>query len=464
MAFKRALVVDDSRTARQSLAKLLAQYDLEVAFAETGEEALAFLNHEMVDVVFMDHTMPGMDGLQAVTAIKANPRTATIPVMMYTTKEGEVYVSQARALGAVGVLPKQVQPGVLFDMLHKLALVEDRRTGETTLAGSTPSRRLTDLADDVDREYEQRALGVSLQTQVIRLLEEQHLKLRGDLLGGQRRFAHQVAEELAKQRQTGAPGDPAPHHRPRTMLSLAGLAAAVLAGCLVAMSGVTWHVMAARDAARLEVARLTSAARNELDALHRRNDGLAATLRDEHSAAAGRLEHAVGALQWSLNDSALVPYDELPFGDTAAEQLTTLLEWLEALGFQGRIVITAELAPFCLLRDAAGVLVPAPSELPMEGCDSVGHPLEAASTAALQSAAFAAVVREAAERPDISVRLADRQPADVAASLPSNVPTAGQWNRLAVRANRRHTALFPRLADAVAVRNGHSGREAARVE
>jgi CheY-like chemotaxis protein len=82
----RALIVDDSKSARVSLAKLLEAHELAVEFAVTGEEALEFLKHQLVDVIFMDHTMPGMDGLEAVTAIKGNPRTAMIPVMMYTTK------------------------------------------------------------------------------------------------------------------------------------------------------------------------------------------------------------------------------------------------------------------------------------------------------------------------------------------------------------------------------------------
>jgi len=41
--------------------------------------------------------MPGMDGFEAVSAIKNNPHTATIPIMMYTSQEGELYVGQARA-------------------------------------------------------------------------------------------------------------------------------------------------------------------------------------------------------------------------------------------------------------------------------------------------------------------------------------------------------------------------------
>ena len=101
MTLKRALVVDDSKSARIALKKQLEEHDLQVELAASGEEALEMLKTHMVDVIFMDHVMPGMDGLEAVGVIKSNPLTATIPVMMYTSKEGEVYVSQARALETV---------------------------------------------------------------------------------------------------------------------------------------------------------------------------------------------------------------------------------------------------------------------------------------------------------------------------------------------------------------------------
>ena len=99
--------------------------------------------------------MPGMDGLQALAAIKRNPRTAMIPVMMYTTKEGEVYVGQARALGGLGVLPKSVQPHVLFDMLLNLGLVKDKRTAAPPDV-ETPQRRATDTPTTANRVPEQR--------------------------------------------------------------------------------------------------------------------------------------------------------------------------------------------------------------------------------------------------------------------------------------------------------------------
>ena len=77
--------------------------------------------------------MPGMDGFQAVQAIKSDAQTATIPLMMYTSQEGELYVSQARALGAVGVLPKTVRPVDVSRVLYQLHLLPDRRQDRTTL-------------------------------------------------------------------------------------------------------------------------------------------------------------------------------------------------------------------------------------------------------------------------------------------------------------------------------------------
>src|SRR5258706_1228856 len=127
MARKRALVVDDSKSARVILSRMLEKYDIEVDWAESAEQAIEYLKGNRPDAIFMDHLMPGMDGLQAVQAIKGNPQTAMIPIMMYTSQEGELYVGQARALGAMGVLPKQVRPVDVSKVLYELHLLPDRR-------------------------------------------------------------------------------------------------------------------------------------------------------------------------------------------------------------------------------------------------------------------------------------------------------------------------------------------------
>src|SRR6202790_2597673 len=128
MGAKRALIVDDSKSARLFLARILEKYEIDVDNAENAEAAIEYLTSHRPDVIFMDHLQPGMDGFQGVQAIKSNPLTATIPIMMYTSQEGELYLGQARALGAVGVLPKQIKPVDVSKVLYQLHLVADRRT------------------------------------------------------------------------------------------------------------------------------------------------------------------------------------------------------------------------------------------------------------------------------------------------------------------------------------------------
>src|ERR1700728_1766126 len=132
MSAKRALIVDDSKSARLFLTRMLEKHELAVDSTENAELALEYLGHHRPDVIFMDHLMPGMDGFQALQAIKNNPQTATIPIMMYTSQEGELYLGQARALGAVGVLPKQMKPADVSKVLYQLHLVPDRRSSVQT--------------------------------------------------------------------------------------------------------------------------------------------------------------------------------------------------------------------------------------------------------------------------------------------------------------------------------------------
>src|SRR3954463_2430446 len=130
MSSKRALVVDDSKSARAFLSRILERHEIAVDAAESAEAAIEYLTRHKPDVIFMDHMMPGMDGFQAVQSIKNNPRTSAIPILMYTSQEGDLYLGQARALGAEGVLPKQIKQADVTRMLYQLRLVEDRRDEE----------------------------------------------------------------------------------------------------------------------------------------------------------------------------------------------------------------------------------------------------------------------------------------------------------------------------------------------
>ncbi|MGB1950225.1 MAG: response regulator [Marinobacter sp.] len=121
MAIKNALLVDDSKVARFALSKLLESRDMEVNMAGSAEEALDFLNsNQRPDVIFMDHLMPGMNGVEATKAIKGNPTTAGIPIIMCTSKKSSSFMEEARNFGVYNILTKPPQTEGLSLVLDQL--------------------------------------------------------------------------------------------------------------------------------------------------------------------------------------------------------------------------------------------------------------------------------------------------------------------------------------------------------
>ncbi|MGK0442289.1 MAG: CheY-like chemotaxis protein [Pseudohongiellaceae bacterium] len=116
----QALVVDDSKTSSAMLGKMLREHNIEAVNVDSAEQALEYLQSQRPTMIFMDHMMPGMDGFDAVKAIKAEPELAEIPIIMHTSKSGDIYVGHARALGAVDILSKPATDTALAEVLNRL--------------------------------------------------------------------------------------------------------------------------------------------------------------------------------------------------------------------------------------------------------------------------------------------------------------------------------------------------------
>ena len=450
MGQKHALVVDDSRSARVALKVLLEKHDMVVHFAESGEEAIEFLRTHLVDVIFMDHTMPGMDGFEAVSVIKADPRTAMIPVMMYTAKEGEVYVGQARALGAVGVLPKQVQPGVLFDMLLKLGLVQERRSGSrrrVTDAAQASDRARRRADDEAERLLDQQALGMSIQALIKRLLEDQHLELRSDVLAGHREFARQVADDIHARQKADAELQPPPPP-PRAVMGAGLVTLVVLLALLPAISlYFLWSdARGSRDALLVETGTLSAE-------LARRDAELVA-LRSEAQAAAragpgddSHRDSVVAALEWAVNQGNQFEFAAAPFDDVQLARLTELIDHLESIRFNGTLRLEAHLGEFCLVEDENGTYRLADPERPVTECSFIGHPQgSAAAPGGGQSLAFANFINRLAQRNGgIEVQAVAHGSRDSVRRhpFPPAIRTAGDWNRIAALNNRVEYTIIP---------------------
>jgi len=174
-----------------TLQRMLEKQGLDVDTLESAQEALHYLVEKVPDVIFMDHMMPGMDGFQAVEAIKNNPATATIPIMMFTSKGGDLYLSQARALGAVGIMPKEVQPAELYRVLNNLGLVKDRRVKSAAdrssfvLLDTAPEIAVSAAREDIQEIARKAAESVTnnneLQSKVEELIEDHYGAIRKEI-------------------------------------------------------------------------------------------------------------------------------------------------------------------------------------------------------------------------------------------------------------------------------------------
>jgi CheY-like chemotaxis protein len=107
----KVLVVDDEADIRRIAQLALTRIGgLEVVEARSGAEALAAARTAAPDVVLLDVMMPGMDGPETLQALRADPATASIPIVFLTAKALETEQRRLLALGAAGVLVKPFDP------------------------------------------------------------------------------------------------------------------------------------------------------------------------------------------------------------------------------------------------------------------------------------------------------------------------------------------------------------------
>ena len=86
---KRILSIDDSRMVHLVVAKALKPLDVEVLTAVNGQEGLEKAEQEMPDLILLDVSMPVMDGIEALAALKANAATRDIPVVILSADAGQ---------------------------------------------------------------------------------------------------------------------------------------------------------------------------------------------------------------------------------------------------------------------------------------------------------------------------------------------------------------------------------------
>lgn len=208
MPVRNVLVVDDSKSARLMLRKMLLGFGLTVDTAESAEEALSHLHDQQPDAIFMDHTMPGMDGIAALRQIKKDPATAAIPVAMYTSRDELAYREEARQAGAIDVLIKPAVTDILGVVLERMHQAVDAAPAPSSASEPATIPAVVETVDmaRIEKFVVDKTESVfynAIESQVLPLINDVVAKLKQDISASQadagRQIAEQVcAEQLAK--------------------------------------------------------------------------------------------------------------------------------------------------------------------------------------------------------------------------------------------------------------------------
>ena len=106
---KVILWVEDDTTLRDFVAKRMVQEQCIILHAGHGGEALQFIAAQKPDLIILDIQMPGMDGFEILSRIKADEETKNIPVIMLSNLDDSGTIKKALEMGAAGFLVKAIE-------------------------------------------------------------------------------------------------------------------------------------------------------------------------------------------------------------------------------------------------------------------------------------------------------------------------------------------------------------------
>jgi|GEM_PF-1406259 len=116
----RVLLVDDSRTMRESARSLLEDAGCQLILASTGFEALCQVALQRPHLVFMDIAMPELDGFAACALIRASARHGHTPVVLVSANDGRLERARAELAGAQRYILKPFRKADLLAALREL--------------------------------------------------------------------------------------------------------------------------------------------------------------------------------------------------------------------------------------------------------------------------------------------------------------------------------------------------------
>jgi DNA-binding response OmpR family regulator len=115
----KIMIVDDEFFISRSLAFMLEKEGFDCTTATDGEEALELVAQEKPDIMFLDINMPNKNGYEVCQAIKSNPSTRDIVIIMLTAKGQVEFEEKSFKTGADDFLLKPYDPNLVMALIAK---------------------------------------------------------------------------------------------------------------------------------------------------------------------------------------------------------------------------------------------------------------------------------------------------------------------------------------------------------
>lgn len=127
MARNRILVVEDEESLLKLESILFTSKGYQVTGVRDGNAALEAISKERPDLVVLDVMLPGLDGFEVCRAIKANPQTSSIPVLMLTAKKSSIDLERGKLAGADAYLTKPFKSVKVLEVIEGLLIAQAAR-------------------------------------------------------------------------------------------------------------------------------------------------------------------------------------------------------------------------------------------------------------------------------------------------------------------------------------------------
>lgn len=129
------LLVDDEQKVLDLITFRLQHLGYHVVSTNNGEDAISLVEEQRPDLIILDVTMPGVDGLTVCSRLKKSERFGAIPILMLTARSDVEDVNKAMAAGADDYIVKPYDPAVLQVKLQRY--LGGRKAGSRMCKGST---------------------------------------------------------------------------------------------------------------------------------------------------------------------------------------------------------------------------------------------------------------------------------------------------------------------------------------